>query len=111
MNRFPAINSLLPAIVFSLFLLSCDCSYHGSGVVVDKITGVPIAGVRVEIYLHEVSGDSLATSVFSDEQGSFDFQLETCSNPLFDLSKRGYIGFVTAQLEGDTIRMERNFDL
>lgn len=112
MFRFPPFYFLLCAVVSGvLFLLiACDCTYHGYGVVVDRITGAPVSGVRVEVYLHEISGDSLATSVYSDDLGRFDFELETCSSPLFDLSKKGYIGFVTAHLEGDTIRIERNFD-
>jgi len=92
-----------------LFVVSaCKHAEPKRGVIVDDSTQLPVAGVRIELYLKDVKGDSLSKKIYSDENGRFEIQENLPADQTFVLEKDGYISFVSGfSSQYDTIRLER----
>lgn len=80
-----------------------------SGVVIDKETGEPLEGVRIENY-RAFSNRELALhpEVTTDKNGHFHIKQKINENTQFSLDLEGYIGYVSElPKQGDTIRLEK----
>jgi hypothetical protein len=104
MNTRLNILSFLLSLIVGISMLSCQSKFERSGVVVDDITGEPVAGVTVEIYMKNQVKDSLQSKVSSRKDGTFRISEKRPKDQLFLLEKSGYISHVSS-LPDDTIRM------
>lgn len=80
-----------------------------SGVVIDKETGEPLEGVRIENY-RAFSNRELALhpGVTTGKNGYFHINQKINENTQFSLDLEGYIGYVSElPKQGDTIRLEK----
>ncbi len=80
-----------------------------SGVVIDKETGEPLAGVQIENY-RAFADDKLALNpkVVTDKNGHFHIKQKINIKTLFSLDLEGYYGYVSRlPKQGDTIKLEK----
>ncbi len=93
-------------VLFAFVFCSCDCHTEANGVVVDKITKLPIESVEISIHLSMIHDDSLKTPVFTDKNGHYKLSHDYCSDYMIDFHKEGYFGFVTSVRKNDSIFLE-----
>lgn len=80
-----------------------------SGVVIDKETGIPLEGVKIENY-RAFSNRELALNpaITTDKNGHFHIKHKINENTQFSLDLEGYIGYVSElSKQGDTIKLEK----
>lgn len=98
-------------ITLSFFLFSCSEKTNRQGIVIDKLTRIPIPNVQVDVYLGHLNGDSLKTKIFTDSSGYFFIPEKRNSNQLFFLEKENFISFVSKlSTDADTIELEKELD-
>ncbi len=80
-----------------------------SGVVIDKETGKPLEGVRIENYRAFSNSEfALNPAITTDKNGYFHSKQQINENTQFSLDLEGYIGYVSKlPKQGDTIRLEK----
>lgn len=100
---------ILLSIIFIIFTFAgCTQKIERRGIVVDRDTNEPLKDVAIEIYMKHQRGDSLKEKVSTDKNGHFYIGEKRDKDLLFELSKSGYISFVSSLSdENDTIELEK----
>lgn len=99
---------LLSIFTLVTFSTSCSPKTERKGVVIDRQTRQPLAGVAIELYRSSVTGDTLRQKVVTDSNGRFHIQEARSAGTTFLLSKEGYIDLTSSLPAGtDTVEMER----
>jgi|GEM_PF-5009552 len=80
-----------------------------SGVVIDKETGKPLEGVRIENYRAFSNSEfALNPAITTDKNGYFHIKQKINENTQFSLDLESYIGYVSElSKQGDTIKLEK----
>ena len=104
-------NTATPwVLILALFtMVGCTQKIERSGIVVDRETNLPIAGVSIDFYLKHQTRDSLKQKVVTDQKGHFYISEKVNETQLFQVYKEGYIGHVNSlAVKNDTITLERD---
>ena len=111
MNIFKEKSITYSLALTIFFMVGCDNKIERSGIVVDELSGEPIEGVSIEVYLKNQRGDSLMKKIFTDHDGYFHIAEKRSKSLDFELNKSGYISHINSlSIESDTIRLEKNTD-
>ena len=94
-------------VLLMLSVMGCNPKIERKGVVLSQEDGKPLAGVRIDVYLKSVTDDSLATPVYTDNNGHFSITEKRSKNQDFLIEKEGYVGVVSTLSNGyDTVYLE-----
>jgi hypothetical protein len=104
-------------IIFSLLIVSCDCSSEHKAYVLDKDTKQPITGAKVAAYAEYKNREDFDNEIYTNADGYYSTgygikgkAFSKCPSLKVYITKAGYIDYVVSDFKlgnTDTIYLEK----
>ena len=92
--------------VIIFLITACNCHHEGKGYIYDELRKQPMANVRIDVYSSKPWKDTIATPIYTDKNGYFEYSHDFCYD-MIQAQYDGYYGFTFSDVSGDTLYLEK----